>query len=173
MRKYRCNRILEDRKISWRLCAPFFFPLSRENGRGQRKVELSAPSRFATAPPKYLFRTIRERIQREGTGASFEFQRCFCSKKDTRPPPESLRSRNYSKTIPPPRCESEKTSIARRGIPGKRDAISIHRAQSSRSPHDRPYCIGVRASAYINKRSVHRGVSRGTKYNIVLSDRPP
>lgn len=141
-----------------------------------RTAEASARSnspllRFATAPPKYLFRTIRERIQREGTGASFEFQRCFCSKKDTRPPPESLR--NYSKTIPPPRCESEKTSIARRGIPGKRDAISIHRAQSSRSPHDRPYCIGVRASAYINKRSVHRGVSRGTKYNIVLSDRPP
>lgn len=171
MRKYRCNRILEDRKISWRLCAPFFFPLSRENGRGQRKVELSAPS-FRNRASK-IFISDDSWIQREGTGASFEFQRCFCSKKDTRPPPESLRSRNYSKTIPPPRCESEKTSIARRGIPGKRDAISIHRAQSSRSPHDRPYCIGVRASAYINKRSVHRGVSRGTKYNIVLSDRPP
>lgn len=81
MRKYRCNRILEDRKISRRLCAPFFFPLSYENGRGQRKVEqLSAPLlRFTGAPPKILFRTrmIRERIQRTGTGASFEFQRCF------------------------------------------------------------------------------------------------
>lgn len=109
MRKYRCNRILEDRKISRRLCAPFFFPLSYENGRGQRKVEqLSAPLlRFTGAPPKILFRTrmIRERIQRTGTGASFEFQRCFrrLFGKDTRS------HENYSKTIPPARCESEET----------------------------------------------------------------
>lgn len=166
MRKYRCNRILEDRKISRRLCAPFFFPLSYENGRGQRKVEqLSAPLlRFTGAPPKILFRTrmIRERIQRTD-GCVIRIPKMLSSFVRKR---YTLRSHeNYSKTIPPARCESEETLVAVHRA-GKRDAISIHSAQSSHSPHDCPYCIGVRASAYINKRapSVYRGVSRGVKY---------
>lgn len=110
MRKYRCNRILEDRKISRRLCAPFFFPLSYENGRGQRKVEqLSAPLlRFTGAPPKILFRTrmIRERIQRTD-GCVIRIPKMLSSFVRKR---YTLRSHeNYSKTIPPARCESEET----------------------------------------------------------------
>lgn len=59
-RKYRCNRILEDRKISRRLCAPFFFPLSYEISRGQYKVDSPLFS-FVYVSPKSLFRTTMDR----------------------------------------------------------------------------------------------------------------
>lgn len=82
MRKYRCNRILEDRKISRRLCAPFFFPpFVRERPRPVQGRTL--PSSVSQPRlQKYLFRTrmIRGRIERARHANSI---RAFvaCSKK--------------------------------------------------------------------------------------------
>lgn len=170
MRKYRCNRILEDRKISRRLCAPFFFPpFVRERPRPVQGRTL--PSSVSQPRlQKYLFRTrmIRGRIERARHANSI---RAFvaCSKKIHRKTIPKLFLVHYSSV------KARKRALVHRAGE-ERDAISIHRAQSSHSPHDCPYCIGVRASAYINKRAPSvcwRSFSRCEVYiYIVLGDRP-
>lgn len=52
---------------------------------------------------------------------------------------------------PPPRFESK--TIPRFACLALEDALCPSRFQSLHSAHDRPYCIGVRASAYINKQA--------------------
>lgn len=100
MRKYRCNRILEDRKISRRLCAPFFFPpFAREQPRpAQGRLTARSFLLFLHAPPKIF---IFEDFDR----ASLEFQtfsRTYSRSLQKRIDPPSLlhatriRFQNYS-----------------------------------------------------------------------------
>lgn len=142
MRKYRCNRILEDRKISRRLCAPFFFPpFAREQPRpAQGRLTARSFLLFLHAPPKIF---IFEDFDR----ASLEFQtfsRTYFRSLQKRIDPPSPSPR-YSNPFPKLFLELE-------------DALCPSRfqswgAQSLHSAHHRPYCIGVRASAYINKQA--------------------
>lgn len=61
-RKYRCNRILEDRKISRRLCAPFFpCPFGRRSAEASAR---STPDTSASSAPleKVYFGRRRMRV---------------------------------------------------------------------------------------------------------------
>lgn len=107
----------------------FSFPLSRENSRGQRKV--GSFLLFLHAPPKYLF------------WRNEDFDRASHS--------NSKHSLVHIPSPPPPRFESK--TIPRFACLALEDALCPSRFQSLHSAHDRPYCIGVRASAYINKQA--------------------
>lgn len=118
----------------------FSFPLSRENSRGQRKV--GSFLLFLHTPPKYLFWRNEDfdRASHSNSKHSLVHIPVVCEK--DRPPLPSP---------PPPRFESK--TIPRFACLALEDALCPSRFQSLHSAHDRPYCIGVRASAYINKQA--------------------